>query len=113
MKTEDQIKQEIAQYVEWLKSIKWFSQHESLPEALIKSGKILVFTGETLAAARDAAWDSSLECRMVAVCSDLAVDDTHREHIKLRMDIWRAGWAVFCDVNGVLYVYGIKKDGDK
>ena len=112
MKTEDQIKRETSQYVEGVKAIQWFAQHEALPDDLIKSGKALVFTGESWAASWDAARDASLECRLVAVCSDLEVDYKHREYIKLRMDIWRAGWAVLSDVTGVLYVYG-KKDGDK
>jgi hypothetical protein len=26
-----------------------------------------------------------------------------------RMEVWRRGYAVYCDVNGELYVYGVKK----
>jgi hypothetical protein len=39
----------------------------------------------------------------------LKIAKKHREYLKLRMDIWRAGWAVRCDIDGVMYVYGLDK----
>ena len=63
------------------------------------------------AAARDAAWDASLDCCLQCVCADLQLDDTHRAHAKARMDVWRRGWALLCDVHGVLYVYGVTPPG--
>jgi len=28
------------------------------------------------------------------------------------MDVWRRGWGLLCDVDGVLYVYGVGKTGE-
>jgi hypothetical protein len=180
MKDDEHIKQAIARYVAGLKKVKWLSQHAPIDSALVKSGRVRVFIGETwyaaLRAAIDAsnkiegsvkyaaevamnragvikdannhdnavkrvhaeviahecaghaafhgvitaaaeelntAWDASsdaaLECRMVAVNGDLKIAKKHREYLKLRMDIWRAGWAVRCDIDGVMYVYGLDK----
>jgi hypothetical protein len=186
MKDDEHIKQEIARYVAGLNKVKWLSQHAPIDSALVKSGRVRVFTGETWYAAYTAVWDATykplggrhanraayaaytaarlaadayarinlfdyartavnsarqrrriinaaesaalviarhaahdaavdalLECCMVEVCGDLNIDQKHRDHSKLRMDIWRAGWAVLCDFYGVLYVYGQNKETDK
>jgi replicative DNA helicase len=36
---------------------------------------------------------------------DLDVDQKHRDHIAARMEVWRKGYCLLCDVNGELYVY--------
>ena len=99
----------VEQYVEEIKTIKYFSQHEP---AL---AEWRVFTGPTWDSARDSAWasawDAALECCLCCVCADLQLDDTHRAHAKARMDVWRRGWALLGDVNGVLYVYGVTPPG--
>jgi hypothetical protein len=30
-------------------------------------------------------------------------------HAKARMEVWKAGFGLKCDVNGKLFVYGVKK----
>jgi hypothetical protein len=37
------------------------------------------------------------------------LDPKHIKHAEARMDVWRAGYGLRCDVNGKLYVYGVKK----
>jgi hypothetical protein len=39
----------------------------------------------------------------------LSLDPKHIEHFDARWDVWRRGYALLCDVNGKLFVYGIKK----
>lgn len=60
--------------------------------------------------ARDAAQDAALYVVTTGVCADLPIDQKHRDHVQTRMDVWRRGYGVYCDVDGVLYVYGIKKE---
>lgn len=62
------------------------------------------------AAARDAAaWAAARDARHytlgVHVCDGLAVAQRHLEHLKARWNVWAKGYALLCDVNGVLYVY--------
>ena len=44
------------------------------------------------------------------ICADLPIDQKHRDHVQARMEVWRRGYGVCCDVDGVLYVYGIKEE---
>ena len=57
----------------------------------------------------DAAWDvardAALFVRVLYVCDGLDIKEKHREHAKLRMDVWKHGYGVCCDVDGVLYCY--------
>jgi len=50
--------------------------------------------------------DAALMAGMMVV-SDLDYPDKekHEAHAKARMEIWRKGYGLLCDVNGVLYVY--------
>ena len=57
------------------------------------------------AAAWDAAWDAALYARSEFVCKDLKIEARHRTHIRARMEVWQKGYGLYCDVNGVLYVY--------
>jgi hypothetical protein len=59
-------------------------------------------------AARDAAWDAALMARYV-ICTDLKIDPKHIKHVNDRWEVWKRGYALLCDINGVLYVYGVKK----
>jgi hypothetical protein len=45
------------------------------------------------------------------IVSDLPVDQKHRDHVKARMEVWQKGYCLFCDVDGVLYVYAA--EGEK
>lgn len=63
--------------------------------------------------AREAAWNTAYDAVMDAVlfvcvlyvCDGLDIEEKHREHAKLRMDVWKHGYGVCCDVDGVLYCY--------
>jgi hypothetical protein len=55
------------------------------------------------AAARDAACDAELMALMILAGTGLAKENM--SHIKSRLDVWRKGYGLLCDVNGVLYVY--------
>ena len=62
-------------------------------------------------AARDAAWDAALDAALFARCLvvlDLKVDFKHFAHANARMQVWRKGYCLKCDVNGVFYVYAKK-----
>ena len=63
-------------------------------------------------AARDAAWDATLYSRFLII-SDLVKKDkalaVHWKHVEKRWGVYQKGYFVYCDVNGVLYTYGVKK----
>jgi hypothetical protein len=59
-------------------------------------------------AAWDAAWDAALQARII-ICKGLKLDKKHIDHAKARWDVWKRGYGLYCDVNGTLYVYGVKK----
>lgn len=52
----------------------------------------------------DAARDAALWARML-ICSGLPLAQRHIEHARARMEVWRRGYGLLCDVDGVLYVY--------
>jgi hypothetical protein len=43
------------------------------------------------------------------ICDGLKLDPKHIKHAEAEMQVWRKGYGLVCDVNGVLYVYGVKK----
>jgi hypothetical protein len=43
--------------------------------------------------------------RMLLICLYLKIEYKHLLHINARMQVWRKGYGLLCDVNGVLYVY--------
>ena len=59
-------------------------------------------------AAGDTAWnaagDTTVFARMLC-CIDLDVELKHLLHLNARMEVWRKGYGLLCDVDGVLYVY--------
>ena len=55
-------------------------------------------------AARDAAWDAALIAR-VLICQGLKLDKKHIVHAEARWDVWKRGYGLLCDVDGVFYVY--------
>ena len=59
-----------------------------------------------LVAAEDAAWDAALYSEFIVV-SDLEFKDKekHQKHVEARWEVWRKGYGLLCDVDGVLYVY--------
>jgi hypothetical protein len=60
-------------------------------------------------AARDAAWNAAEDaadfCVIERLCADLEIAETHCVQIRARWEVWLKGYAVLCDVDGVLYVY--------
>ena len=65
--------------------------------------------GAALGAARDAAWGAELKA-LFYVVDDLRFKDKkkHLTHVNARWEVWTKGYALYCDVNGVLYVYAKK-----
>ena len=65
-------------------------------------------------AALDAAWDVAGDAALMAellIIDGLYIPKKHINHIFARWDVWRRGYGLLCDINGVLYVYGINKNG--
>ena len=58
------------------------------------------------AAARDAAWDAALYARCLIVKDKL--EPRHIDHAEKRMDVWKKGYELLCDIDGVLYVYEVR-----
>jgi len=59
--------------------------------------------------ARDSANDFGLKAQQIVV-SDLDYRDKvkHERHVDARIEVWKKGYGLLCDVNGVLYVYAKK-----
>ena len=55
------------------------------------------------------AWDFALAADFIIV-SDLDFKDKakHQAHVDARIEVWRKGYGLLCDVDGVLYVYAVK-----
>ena len=71
-----------------------------------------LFTGDSLAAARAAAWaaarDAAGDARLKSCVIVSWLKNEHSIHAEKRMEVWRKGFCLLCDVNGVLYVYATK-----
>jgi len=61
--------------------------------------------GAARGAARDAARDAELKVQTDFICDGLDIDQRHRDHAEARWNVWRKGYGLLCDVDGVLYVY--------
>lgn len=59
-------------------------------------------------AAGDAAWDTALWALIQIMPTGAKIDQKHIAHINARMEVWRKGYGLMCDVGGILYCYGIK-----
>jgi hypothetical protein len=67
-------------------------------------------------AARDAAWNAAWAAAWAAalisriiICKGLPLDAKHIRHAKARWNVWKRGYGLYCDINGVLYVYAKEK----
>ena len=87
-------------WIDTLKDIAWFKP-DGKPN---KEWKLYPSRNAARNAAWNAAWDAGLYARIL-ICSDLKLDKKHIEHAKKRMQVWQKGYGLYCDVNGVLYVY--------
>jgi hypothetical protein len=56
-------------------------------------------------AARDAARAAAAYALIHYACRDLSISRQHRDHAAARWNVWQKGYALLCDVDGVLYVY--------
>jgi len=64
-------------------------------------------------AAWAAAWDAAIYTRVkFCVALKAKLDTKHIKHAEERMDVWRRGFGLYCDVNGKLYVYAVGKKED-
>ena len=106
-----------------IKNINWLKPDRNP----LKSWK--VFYGKSWAAAWDAAraaagdaawgaargaawgadWDAGLYVQTEFVCEGTNLPKKHIKHARDRMKVWRKGYALRGDVNGVLYVYAPEK----
>ena len=98
------------EFVAGLKDIAWLKPDgKPLPEWKL-------FTGETWDAAWDAARGAARGAAIMAcllIVSDLDFPDkaNHMAHAEARMQVWRKGYGLRCDVGGVLYVYAKREAG--
>lgn len=56
--------------------------------------------------AEDATWDAAAFVLAMHICDGLELADQHKRHLAARMDVWRRGYGLLCDVRGVLFTYG-------
>lgn len=56
-------------------------------------------------AARDAARDAAWTVGVMYLCAGLEIGEKHIEDAQKRMDVWRHGYGVVCNVDGELYCY--------
>jgi len=64
-------------------------------------------------AARDAAWgaawDATGDAALLARVKLSKIKGKHLKHVEERMQVWEKGYALYCDINGNLYVYTKQK----
>lgn len=90
-----------------LKKWKMFDSRDSAFASAFDSARASAFASaraRTYDSARDSAYDSALYAGY-CICADLSIDKRHRQHVHDRWEVWKRGWGLRCDINGVLYVY--------
>ena len=60
-------------------------------------------------AAESAAWSAALYTSAVHICDGTDLDMAHVTHARARWDVWQRGYALLCDADGVLFVYGVSQ----
>lgn len=111
----------VEEFIEELKTAKYWFKNEGKPKPewkLFETRDAAKDAAED--AARDAAlysaWDVALYAAWDAaryacifsgmlVCFGLNIELKHLIHLNARMEVWRKGYGLFCDVEGVMYVY--------
>ena len=63
-----------------------------------------VVSGVGLDPLMGAGWDAALWA-VILICKGLDIDQSHVNHAKERMDVWRRGYGLLCDVDRKLLVY--------
>jgi len=112
---------ELSAFIKSLPKVKWLKQHTKP----LKDWKY--FERESAVAARAAAWAAAWDAARAAagdaawaaaraaalksyvILAGKNLAENHKKHIEDRWRVWTKGYALYCDVNGVLYVYGVKK----
>ncbi len=85
--------------IEETKAIKFFSQNSPPnPEWKMHYGKTW-----------DAAWVAVFQMLPPKMLQKYDPDGKHRRHMQARMEVWKKGYGLLCDVDGVLYCYGVNK----
>jgi hypothetical protein len=56
-----------------------------------------------------AGYDAALYTVTHHICADLPLDQCHHAHAAARWEVWTRGWALYGEVDGVLYVYGVAR----
>jgi len=69
-----------------------------------RDGTVGVERGAEWDVARDASLDAALWA-LVLVCGGLPLAQRYIDHARARVDVWRHGYGLLSDVDGVLYVY--------
>jgi hypothetical protein len=69
--------------------------------------------GAAYGAAYDAGYDAASDAALMSdylMTSDLKFKDKakHLKHVLARWEVWQKGYGLFCDVDGVLYMYAAK-----
>jgi len=58
------------------------------------------------AAARAAAGDAARAAALERITHDLDYPEKHKRHLRARWDVWKRGYGLVCDVDGVLFTFG-------
>ena len=110
----------VKKIIKEVKKIKYFSN----TDVICNNWKVFETRGDARYAAWDAAWDAARDFARYAA-QDAAVDaagdaallvmctvaffydpeNRHYKYAQSRMDVWRRGYGLLCDIDGVLYVY--------
>ena len=93
------------------KVLKYFSMHAQPVKTwkLHRAQTWSVSWGAAGGAAGDAAWGAAWDAALLARCKLARLKGKHLKHAEARWDVWRRGYALRCDVNGVLYAYCLNK----
>ncbi len=58
----------------------------------------------------DAAWDAAIYSDFIIVSGlEFKDKEKHKKHVEARWEVWKKGYGLLCDVDGVLYVYCKRK----
>jgi hypothetical protein len=104
-----------AEILKWRKRRQWFFDAmdfvQTIPKTTwfakkkkpLKAWKVFDSRDAARDAARNAAGDAALLSRCIVVADKL--DPKFMKHARARWAVWKSGYGLVCDVNGVLYVY--------
>lgn len=99
---------DVEAFVAELPTIPWMQpQGEPDPSWWVFETRVAAWHAARVAAgvaALDASRDAALWAS-VLVCQGLRLEQRHIDRARARMDVWRRGYGLLCDVDGVLYVY--------